>query len=262
VDQDFVLVQKRVHQKAPRRYSTKSNFGGGERPKNVGIVGIDVYFPRTYVSQEELEIFDGVSKGKYTVGLGQNNMAFCDDREDISSISMTVVKNLMEKYNNVITLDGLSEMHFLHAAMKETLRLYPPLILLMRKVLEPVEYKGYIVPKGDIAVVCPPVSHRLEKVFSDPDSFNPLRFLGDDAEDIKTKFGFLAFGGGRHQCLGERFGFLQVKTIWSIMCRKFDFELCSAHPKPDYSGIVVGPTQPCKIRYKRKQTPYSFSEKF
>lgn len=36
------------------------------------------------VEQSELEKFDGVSTGKYTIGLGQTKMAFCDDREGMS----------------------------------------------------------------------------------------------------------------------------------------------------------------------------------
>ena len=41
------------------------------------------------ISEEELEEFDGVSKGKYTIGLGQKFMACCDDREDINSFALT-----------------------------------------------------------------------------------------------------------------------------------------------------------------------------
>jgi len=65
---------------------------------NVGILGVEVYFPSTYVSQEELEVANGVSSGKYTVGLGQEAMAFTGDHEDVNSISLTVVQALLEKY--------------------------------------------------------------------------------------------------------------------------------------------------------------------
>lgn len=41
------------------------------------------------ISEEDLEVFDGVSKGKYTIGLGQEFMACTDDREDINSIALT-----------------------------------------------------------------------------------------------------------------------------------------------------------------------------
>ena len=67
--------------------------------QNVGIHAIEIYFPSTYVSQEELELFDKVSKGKYTIGLGQETMAVVNDREDVNSISLTCVKNLLLKNN-------------------------------------------------------------------------------------------------------------------------------------------------------------------
>ncbi|KTA95584.1 Hydroxymethylglutaryl-CoA synthase [Nakaseomyces glabratus] len=61
------------------------------RPTNVGIKGIEVYIPSQYVSEAELEKYDGVSQGKYTIGLGQTNMSFVNDREDIYSIEYPVV---------------------------------------------------------------------------------------------------------------------------------------------------------------------------
>lgn len=51
------------------------------------------------VSQEELEVHDNVPKGKYTLGLGQNCMAFCGDQEDVVSMSLTAVHSLLEKYD-------------------------------------------------------------------------------------------------------------------------------------------------------------------
>ncbi|KAL2631809.1 hypothetical protein R1flu_016495 [Riccia fluitans] len=68
------------------------------RPENVGILALEVYFPTSYVMQEELEVHDGVGKGKYTIGLGQDRLGFCTDCEDVISMSLTVVKSLFEKY--------------------------------------------------------------------------------------------------------------------------------------------------------------------
>eukprot|EP01086_Lenisia_limosa_P015605 TRINITY_DN5112_c0_g1_i2.p1 TRINITY_DN5112_c0_g1~~TRINITY_DN5112_c0_g1_i2.p1 ORF type:complete len:454 (-),score=53.05 TRINITY_DN5112_c0_g1_i2:41-1402(-) len=69
------------------------------RPQNVGILALEVYFPKYYVDQSELESFDKASPGKYTIGLGQNQMAFVSDNEDICSISLTAVNNLLQSYN-------------------------------------------------------------------------------------------------------------------------------------------------------------------
>ncbi|KAL9099162.1 MAG: hypothetical protein Q9163_005298 [Psora crenata] len=71
----------------------------GSRPQNIGIKAIEIYFPSQCVDQGELEKFDGVSQGKYTIGLGQTKMSFCDDREDIYSFTLTTVSSLLRKYS-------------------------------------------------------------------------------------------------------------------------------------------------------------------
>lgn len=68
-------------------------------PKDVGIIALEIYFPCQYVDQSELEMHDGVSKGKYTIGLGQSKMGFCSDHEDINSLCLTVVQHLIERNN-------------------------------------------------------------------------------------------------------------------------------------------------------------------
>jgi Hydroxymethylglutaryl-coenzyme A synthase N terminal len=47
------------------------------------------YNPAQCISEEDLEVYDGVAAGKYTIGLGQKFMAFADDREDINSMALT-----------------------------------------------------------------------------------------------------------------------------------------------------------------------------
>ncbi|XP_048716585.1 hydroxymethylglutaryl-CoA synthase, mitochondrial isoform X3 [Caretta caretta] len=66
-------------------------------PKDVGILALEVYFPSQYVEQVELEKYDGVEAGKYTLGLGQKQMGFCSAHEDINSLCLTVVQRLVER---------------------------------------------------------------------------------------------------------------------------------------------------------------------
>lgn len=79
-------------------------------PKDVGIVAIDVYFPSQYVDQSELEQYDGVSTGKYTIGLGQDKMGYCTDREDINSLCLTVVQRLMHKLEGHISYESIGRL--------------------------------------------------------------------------------------------------------------------------------------------------------
>lgn len=71
---------------------------------DLGIIDIQIYIPRYYIDQNEMEEFDKVSKGKYTIGLGQEKMAFVGDREDINSICLTVLEMLLYK-NKINTKD-------------------------------------------------------------------------------------------------------------------------------------------------------------
>lgn len=71
----------------------------GGKVENVGILAMELYFPSQYVDQNELEKFDGVAAGKYTIGLGQSKMGFCSDREDINSLCLTALHKLIDKNN-------------------------------------------------------------------------------------------------------------------------------------------------------------------
>lgn len=77
------------------------------QPRDVGIVAMEIYFPSLFVDQSKLEEFDGVSSGKYTKGLGQLQMGFCSDNEDINSLCLTVLANLVEK--NGISYSDIGE---------------------------------------------------------------------------------------------------------------------------------------------------------
>lgn len=66
---------------------------------NVGIVAMQIYVPKHYIEQKDLEEADGVSTGKYTIGLGQERMSFCLPNEDAVSMALTVVQDLLKSYN-------------------------------------------------------------------------------------------------------------------------------------------------------------------
>jgi len=154
--------------------------------------------------------------------------------------------------------DLLREIVLLERGVKETERLHPPLILLMRKILQDFRYRGYTVPAGWLTMVSPALSQRLDEVFSDPNEYDPDRFAPGREEDRKARFSMITFGGGRHACIGMTFAYLQVKTIWTLLLRRFELELLDPNPRPNYATFVVGPCQPCLMRYRRKRRPHGF----
>jgi len=150
-----------------------------------------------------------------------------------------------------ITVAGLKRMRLMERCLKEAERLYPPLIMLMRRTRAAFAVGDIIVPSGQLVMVSPGVSHRDSRIFHNPDTFNPDRFAPPREEDRKSQYSLIGFGGGRHRCIGMAFAHQQIKVIWSILLQRYEFELGDHPVEPDYATFVVGPKQPCRVRYRR-----------
>ena len=151
-----------------------------------------------------------------------------------------------------MSLAGLKKQSALECAVRECERLHPPLILLIRKVLQPLQYAGHTVPAGALAIVSPAVSHRLSHLFADPERFDPQRFAPPRSEDKQHHYALIGFGGGKHRCMGKNFAMLQLKAIWTVLLDRFDFDLATEFPAPNYGSWVTGPKAPCRVRYRRR----------
>jgi sterol 14-demethylase len=153
-----------------------------------------------------------------------------------------------------VSLRALGRLELLERCIKEAERMHPPLVVLMRKVLRDFAYGAYVVPAGELALVSPGLSHRLPEVFRDADRYDPDRFGPGRQEDRAAKYSLIAFGGGRHRCIGSTFAYQQIKVIWSILLQRFDWVVDGAQPVPDYSTFVVGPRPPTRVLYRRRET--------
>mmetsp|Transcript_65429 Transcript_65429/g.76881 ORF Transcript_65429/g.76881 Transcript_65429/m.76881 type:complete len:480 (+) Transcript_65429:215-1654(+) len=163
---------------------------------------------------------------------------------------------IMGDASEPLTFEKVAQMDLLYNCMQEALRLCPPLILLMRQVKKEFEVtakgKTYTIPKDDIVMVSPYAGMRIPEVFADPDAYDPDRY-SPPREEHKQPFSYLGFGGGMHSCMGEKFAFLQVRTILSILLREYEIEMVGEKfPEPDFEAMVVGPKGDCRIRYKRR----------
>jgi sterol 14-demethylase len=149
---------------------------------------------------------------------------------------------------------ALRELTLTENAVKESLRLHPPLFMLVRVVKQDFTYKNIFIEKGTWIVVSPTVSHQIPEVFADPARFDPDRYLPPREED-KRDFAYIAFGGGRHKCLGNAFAILQIKAILALLLGQYELELVGDPIESDFHGLVIGPKEPCRIRYRRRANP-------
>ncbi len=151
------------------------------------------------------------------------------------------------------TYQSLRSISLTEYAVKETLRLHPPLFMLVRVARQDFAFKGYHLPKGTWCLVSPTVAHLMPEVFDNPARFDPDRFAPPRHED-KRDWAYIPFGGGRHKCMGNAFALLQVKAILATLLRRYEFELVDPNVGSDFHGLVVGPAEPCRLRYRRRTT--------
>lgn len=164
---------------------------------------------------------------------------------------------MVKKHGNVLNHDVVCEMDYLAKVMKEVLRMHPPLVMLLRYSHKDFTVKSrgktYTVPKGHITAVSPTIAGRLDHVYPNPDEFDPDRYNVGREEDKKGGgFSFIPFGGGRHGCLGETFAYMQIRTIWSVLLRKYDLQMLGEFPEIQWDAMVVGPKGAIRVRYKRR----------
>jgi len=78
--------------------------------------------------------------------------------------------------------------------IKETLRLHPPLIILMRVAQGEFEVEGYPIHKGELVAASAAISNRLPEDFPNPDAFEPDRYNKPREEDLVNRWTWIPFG--------------------------------------------------------------------
>ena len=169
-----------------------------------------------------------------------------------------VVAELDELYadGSEVSYQALRSMPHLEGAIKEALRLHPPLILLLRVANVDLDVGGRHIAAGKMVGASPAISNRIPEAFDDPDEFRPGRYLDDPAADAANPWNWIPFGAGRHRCVGAQFAMMQLKAIFSVLLRDWTIE--AAQPldsyRNDHSKMVVQLAQPCRATYRRRDT--------
>ncbi len=98
---------------------------------------------------------------------------------------------------------------YMDAVVKETLRLCPPVPVVVRRLLEPMELGGRALPAGTVVAPCIYLIHRNEEIYPNPRHFLPERFL----EQPPGTYTWIPFGGGTRRCLAASYAELEMKRV-------------------------------------------------
>mmetsp|Transcript_22792 Transcript_22792/g.52974 ORF Transcript_22792/g.52974 Transcript_22792/m.52974 type:complete len:146 (-) Transcript_22792:192-629(-) len=122
-------------------------------------------------------------------------------------------------------------MPLVNAIIKESLRMYPPVIFTFRETAQDLDMCGYTIPQGTQVVLHSYIYGRLPQWWDKPDVFMPKRWLVDDSADKANPYRFLPFLIGCRQCVGNRFALYEAASILATLILRLDFKMAEGHPE-------------------------------
>jgi cytochrome P450 len=131
------------------------------------------------------------------------------------------------------SVEHVMRMPYLDAVLKESMRLYPPVWIVTRSASVDDVIGGYRIGKGDFVFLSPWVTHRHPKLWPNPTTFDPTRFLVDD--DTRPKYAYFPFIGGPRKCIGDFFATLEMKLLLTMILQRVRLTLVPDHvvvPEP------------------------------
>ena len=151
-----------------------------------------------------------------------------------------------------LQVKDLRELTNLGLVMKETLRIHPPLVTVTRKLEKDMTLDGYTLPKDALISLMFHCTHRDERVWDDPEIFDPLRFGKERREEQKCPFAYAPFGAGPHHCIGYQFAELQIKLVISALIRRYSVSVKEGYICPIRDFPLKQPTDNLPITLTKR----------
>lgn len=164
------------------------------------------------------------------------------------SESPVVRRHLQAEVDTVLdgrtpTADDYANLPFTLAVFEEALRLYPPVTMIPRQMLEADTLSGYDLPAGSNVVVSTFTLHRHPAFWDNPEGFDPTRFLPENSKE-RHRFAYLPFSAGPRFCIGDSFAKMEAVLALAMISQRFELDLAGGQsiemanegtlrPKPD-----------------------------
>jgi cytochrome P450 family 135 len=142
---------------------------------------------------------------------------------------------------------------YVDAVCKETLRLRPILALVLRRLTEPMEIGGRLLPAGANIAPCIYLVHRRPDIYPEPYAFRPERFI----ERPAGTYTWIPFGGGVRRCLGASFALFEMRVVLRELVKRLELRASDERPErvtrraitlvPDRGGEVVVERVPARV---------------
>ncbi|XP_066291054.1 cytochrome P450 2U1-like [Branchiostoma lanceolatum] len=169
------------------------------------------------------------------------------------------VQNKVHEELDVVVGEGLptlshrSQLPYVNACLLEVMRIRSLNPVTRRATTQDTKLRGYDIPKGTQVLMNLYSVHMDPAYWSDPDRFDPERFLDAEGNVMNKHESFLPFGGGRRVCLGEQLARMELFLFFSTLLQSFIFKVPEGAPPPNTDGvygILLPHTRSSFVRYR------------
>jgi cytochrome P450 len=137
---------------------------------------------------------------------------------------------------------------FVTQVIQEALRLYPPFWMIDREAVQDDRVGEIAIPRGSMVIVYVYGAHHAPRYWQNPENFDTERFT-KAAENQRTPFTFLPFGGGPRGCIGGNYAMLQILMILNDLVRKYDFELAPGQRIEARPMVILRPKHGIRMTF-------------
>jgi cytochrome P450 len=131
------------------------------------------------------------------------------------------------------TLDDLSRLPYLKQVIQESMRLYPPVWIIERRVIAEDTVGGFRLPAGSAVVIAPYALHRHPEFWVRPEAFEPSRF------ETSASDAYIPFGMGSRSCIGNEFAMLEARLITAMIVQAFRLRWVPGRPVEPQPGLTL-----------------------
>nr|O18596.1 RecName: Full=Cytochrome P450 4d10; AltName: Full=CYPIVD10 [Drosophila mettleri]AAB68664.1 cytochrome P450 monooxygenase CYP4D10 [Drosophila mettleri] len=165
-----------------------------------------------------------------------------------------IVSVLGKDTETPVTYDLLNNLNYMDLCIKETLRMYPSVPLLGRKVLQECEINGKIIPAGTNIGISPLFLGRSEDISSEPNTFKPERFDVVTSAEKLNPHAYIPFSAGPRNCIGQKFAMLEIKAIAANVLRHYEIEFVgNAEESPVLiAELILRTKDPLMFKLKKR----------
>ncbi|KAL5725133.1 hypothetical protein ACHQM5_008313 [Ranunculus cassubicifolius] len=152
--------------------------------------------------------------------------------QELQSIRISSGKNEGDIYE----LDELGQMHYLHAAISEAMRLYPPVAVDTKKCQDDdIMPDGTFVAKGWFVIYHTYAMGRMENIWGkDCNEYIPERWIQNRTFQPENPFRYPVFHAGPRMCLGKDMAYIQMKSIAACVIEKFEMDVIDKGTRPEH----------------------------